>query len=200
MQRNWRNDTDKLTFILCLPPASAASIPTEANLETLSPPVSSEPIIANEHDVPEVMIGDINLFLSESHDELPPNDRGMSGKRRLVGELELMIARKEFQGQGYGRAAVLLFLWYVVVRREEIVQKFGEDSVLEYLAVKINQVNDRSIGLFTSLGFKKTNEEPNYFGEFELVLKDLDVVRMFGLLRFHGLEGSRECEYVYKSE
>lgn len=111
-----------------------------------------------------------------------------------------MIARKEFQGKGYGRAAVLLFLWYVVVRREEIVRKFGTDSVLEYLVVKINQVNDRSIGLFTSLGFKKTNEEPNYFGEFELVLKDLDVVRMFGLLRFHGLEGSRECEYVYQSE
>jgi GNAT superfamily N-acetyltransferase len=148
------------------------------------------------------MIGDINLFLTEDSDD---SEHGCGGecvhtrKRKLVGELELMITRKEYQGQGLGRAAVLLFLWYIVMRRDEVVAAYeGEECILTHMSVKIHQDNERSIGLFTSLGFKKKLEAPNYFGEFELVLKDLDVVRMFGMLKTYGLEGCKKLPYEYK--
>ncbi|KAF8245336.1 N-acetyltransferase 9 [Wilcoxina mikolae CBS 423.85] len=191
MQRSWRNDADKLTFILCLPPATTRYLFTNPEAT----------IIAQQDDAPQQMIGDINLFLSEDSD----SEHGCgsecihTGKRRLVGELEVMIARKEYQGQGFGRAAVLLFLWYIVMRKDEVVAAYeGQESVLTHMSVKIHQDNERSIGLFTSLGFKKKLEIPNYFGEFELVLKDLDVVRMFGLLKTYGLEGCKGLPYEYK--
>jgi len=150
------------------------------------------------------MLGDINLFLSEHHvttEEFSP-DRGHAGKKKLVGEIEVMIARKEQQGKGYGRAAVLLFLWYVVVCREDLVAAHCVDEdvegVLTHLRVKIHQGNHRSIALFESLLFKKACEAPNYFGEYELVLEDLDVVRMYGLMKMYGLGECRTLKYSWE--
>lgn len=192
MQRGWRTDADKLTFIICLPPISPTSPLSE----------HSEQVLAGHDDNGPAMLGDINLFLSEEHgtsEEFSP-DRGHAGKKKVVGELELMIARREHQGKGYGRASVLLFLWYVVIRREELVASYcagaGVEGVLTHLRVKIHQDNRRSIGLFESLLFKKSDETPNYFGEYDLILEDLDVVRMYGLMKTYGLGECRNLNYI----
>lgn len=43
---------------------------------------------------------------------------------------------------------------------------------LQYLRVKIHETNFGSIRLFESVGFRKTKEGANYFGEIELRWKD----------------------------
>lgn len=160
-------------------------------------------VIAGRDDAD--MLGDINLFLSEEHDstEESSSDCGHAGEKMLVGEIELMIAEKENQRKGYGRAAVLLFLWYVAIHCEELAATYcagkgveSVEGVLTHLRVKINQTNLRSIALFESLLFKKSDETPNYFGEYELVLENLDVACMNGLMKTYGLDECRTLKYI----
>lgn len=154
MQRSWRDDNDKLTFILTLSTADGAI-----------------------NDAPTQLVGDVNIFIAEDEDEA-----GVFG-----GEVELMIAKKEMQGNGYGRAALLLFLWYVLRRKKDIG--------VNYLRVKIGQDNARSIGLFESVGFVKMSETPSYFGEFELRRKNMEVSEVERLIREAGVEGEKEVVY-----
>jgi len=86
MQRKWRNDHDKLTFIIC---------------EPLSPKEVEElgEIEGGVQDAPKRMIGDVNLFISssggnnqdrESDEEDGENPEKSSGETRggCLGELE----------------------------------------------------------------------------------------------------------------
>lgn len=151
MQSSWRHDSDKLTFITCLP------LP--------SPATSS--LTVGEHDSPSHMLGDVNLFLSNSED-------GSS----LVGEIELMVAVKSQQGNGYGRASLLALLRYVIEHEEDLLEEFERDKVgenhsgLMELRVKIGDTNVRSMGLFKSVGFESVDEETNFFGERELRMRE----------------------------
>jgi RimJ/RimL family protein N-acetyltransferase len=129
------------------------------------------------------MIGDINLFLFEPEDDDDEDED--SGKQALpnstkpsnalVGEIELMIARKDLHRQGYGRAALLSFTAYILATWTQIAAEYSNSSSeghtprsLQYLRVKINQSNARSIALFQSIGFVQTAAGANYFGEVEL--------------------------------
>lgn len=148
MQRSWRTDADKLTFIICLPRPSCEEKAVEAELD----------------DPPERMVGDVNLFLS-------PLDDGEEdgGEEEVVGEIELMIALPSLQNQGYGRAALLTFMSYVLAHWEGIARELSASTTrLAYLRAKINETNARSIGLFESVGFRRVGEGANYFGEVEL--------------------------------
>ena len=175
MQGSWRLDADKLTFILCLP----IKVPTIR-------------IIGGQHDAPHQMLGDVNLFLTKS-------DEG-----RVLGEIELMIAVKTSQGQGYGRASLLTFLRYIVEHEAVILAEYKDVDMeadplpIEYLRVKVGENNLRSIALFESVGFRKVGEV-NIFSEIELRMDGewrTTVVRAVGKYDVGGYE---EVEYLTSS-
>lgn len=182
MQQKWRLDVDKLTFIICLPPPR--EIPSDGC------------ILPGQDDAADRILGDVNLFICEDESE-------ECGKAhtRMVGEIEIMIAKKERRGEGLGQAALTLFLHYVFKNREEIMKaQFGPSGVpdgvslptLSALRVKINQTNTPSIKLFEKLGFVKRSGEPNYFGELELVLQEMSIEPM---VKSAKLDGWREVGY-----
>lgn len=117
------------------------------------------------------MVGDVNLFLSEV-DESDDDEGAAAGG--LVGEIELMIAVPEHRRKGYGRAALLVFMAYVLGHWTSIAVGYSSQSgssgwyPLAYLRARINESNERSIKLFESVGFERTTERANYFGEVEL--------------------------------
>jgi GNAT superfamily N-acetyltransferase len=175
MQRSWRQDADKLTFIICLPVLRSQS---QHTAEGEGQDRQGSGLLLNDgDDSPGQMLGDINLFLRvEDEDE----DEDGPSSPEIIGEIELMIAEKANQRKGYGRAALLAFLRYVLEHEEDIVGEFvqgtGAGATLQgrtdwrfgALSVKIGKDNGRSLALFESVGFCKVSEEPSYFGEFEL--------------------------------
>jgi RimJ/RimL family protein N-acetyltransferase len=195
MQKSWREDGDKLTFILCLPVGSSQSESREIEGGDVSRNEGHRNIVkANIDDAFERMIGDINLFL---YPFLSDDDDDDDASTDLIGEIELMIARRDLHRQGYGRAALLAFIDYILVQWEEIgracsehddaaaeagdkqssrirsdvpatAESAGEGRRLIYLRVKINASNEGSIRLFESVGFVPTAAGANYFGEVEL--------------------------------
>ncbi|KAH7409114.1 GNAT domain-containing protein, partial [Cadophora sp. MPI-SDFR-AT-0126] len=184
MQRSWRTDADKLTFIACLPLPSASS---SANAPSSTTPLT---LIPGQFDTPTHLLGDVNLFLTPSTSTSPT---------LLTGELELMIAPTTHRRKGHGRAAILSFLTYISAHLPAILSEYGRsqsppipegDVRLEGLRVKIGVGNERSLGLFRGLGFawegkgEGEGEKVNYFGEVELWFK--------GELTEEGMRGLRE--------
>lgn len=164
MQRSWRLDADKLTFIACTAP------------ESLKQKEGSVSVHLGD-DSPDRMIGDVNLFLLQ--DEEAEEDDAQNGPACIIGEVEIMIARKDLQGNGYGRTVLLAFLWYVFMSLDRILKEYSRrnsvnavvQAFLRFLRVKIDAENTRSIRLFESVGFSKLSETPNYFGEVEMRLE-----------------------------
>lgn len=79
---------------------------------------------AVEDESSDIMIGDVNLFFND-HDN-PRN-----------AEVDIMIARGDARGQGFGTEAVLIMLHYALTRLD--VGKFF---------CKINEKNEASLNLF----------------------------------------------------
>lgn len=190
MQRSWREEGDKLTFIVCLPAAEG------------------EVVEAGVHDGEDRMVGDVNVFLSrgEVEDDEEEEDEEVQGEGEgevhrqdskkdeaaIMGEIELMIALPHLQGQGYGRAALLTFMTYIFTHWDAIAAEFAGLSTtpLAYLRARIHEGNVRSIGLFESVGFKREGKR-NWFGEVELRWKG----NVEGLRWYRGWEEGREVRY-----
>jgi GNAT superfamily N-acetyltransferase len=180
MQQSWREDPDKLTFIICYP------------CENLG---QTAAVSVGTYDSANAMMGDVNMFISISED---------STRHRplVIGELELMIAEKAHQRKGSGRAALLSFIMYVLHNEAAILRQFWNDrdgqsspSRFAYVAAKIGKENGRSLALFESLGFKRTSEEPNYWGEYELRNDRLTRQAIELLMARHGVHHYSEVEY-----
>ncbi|KAI5805376.1 GNAT domain-containing protein [Peziza echinospora] len=214
MQRDWRQDADKLTFLAAFPPP----------IKSTSEP--RDVIVAGVDDAPERMFGDVNLFFFEGSededddDEVEDEDNGgrhessstcsASARRQITGEVELMIAPKAHRGHGLGKATLLLFLAYVLRNRIAVVSGLpisnpanllpsSDPPTLTNLRAKINQNNPASLHLFQSVGFRKKSHKTNYFGEFDLYVdRPLDEYRTHieDLLVKNGMGGWRELEYV----
>lgn len=181
MQRSWRQDHDKLTFIACLPPSA---IPTT--------------IIPKKDDTPSAMLGDINLFLFDDDDD-EDDEANNKDDDSILGEIELMIAVKSQHRKGHGRAALLAFMHYILTNIAAILNEYtkGKAAHLRYLRVKINKDNVKSINLFESVGFVRTSAGANYFGEVELRLQVLgNEIVLADLERVKGwYEGPSVLEY-----
>jgi len=182
MQASWRNDSDKLTFIVCDPQTeSAVGTSREAEVRT--------------------MVGDVNMFISVQEDD----DEDDESRASLVGELELMIAQQDQQRRGFGRAALVSFLQYILNHEKEVIKEFltrekpkGElPATFSYFIVKIGQDNQRSLALFEGLGFRKSSEKPSYFSEYELRHQGLSTEKVEGLLGNYRIERYKEVPYAF---
>ncbi|PYI34815.1 N-acetyltransferase [Aspergillus indologenus CBS 114.80] len=198
MQQSWRQDPDKLTFIVCQPTTT-----TTSTFESGGGEVQLD-------DDPSRMVGDINLFLRVDDGEEGESDP------QLVGEIELMIAEKRNQRRGFGRAALHTFLRYIVDHEAEILEEFvaGDAAASQALtgaaglqprpwrfaclSVKIGQANARSLALFESAGFQRVTPEPNYFGEYELrrLRESLERAAVDESLDGAGVRGYAELAYT----
>lgn len=157
-------------------------------------------------DVPERMVGDVNLFLypdeddeyEEEEQEQEQEQPAFTDPRFCVGEVDIMIADQQHRGRGLGRAVMQTFLKYISRNLGGIMHEYTQDKdiqtppQLKLFMAKINQGNTKSIALFKSLGFKQEGEV-NYFGEVKLVLRDL------GMLAADVPEGYAELVYSRSS-
>lgn len=148
MQRSWRLDSDKLTFIICQPrdetisststttPGSSSSSSGDREKETQQEKAPKNRITATKDDSPDRMIGDINLFLfpldsssSPSPPSPPPSSSPSSSAspppQKILGEIEIMIAHKSSQRKGHGKTALLIFLDYILEHWSLIGREFS---------------------------------------------------------------------------
>jgi len=177
MQRSWRQDADKLTFI-----TGVAKGPFPKGY-TVNGDIT--------------MIGDVNLFVTIEHNDEIEADA-------LIGELELMIAEKSMQGKGLGRSTIICFLQYVIANEQNIVKEYCstepdlQKQSIDYYRVKIGKDNERSLKMFAALGFRKVGDV-SYFGEIEL-RRTFTPQDVHELREKHGLEEAWELRYEDPSE
>ena len=160
MQMSWYTDPKKCTFIVHAAETSQEEITK----------ISEFSIRQNLNR----MVGDVNLFLSHIEEE---SEAGLSSSEELQGtqgEIDIMIAERDFQKKGLGRAATCAMLLFGMKRLG--VQRFF---------CKINDDNHASLTLFKSLGFIQCNYA-ECFKQFELELKiplsdsQLNLLESFG--------------------
>jgi len=163
MQRSWREDDDKCTFIVL-------------DRKTFEDSSTKTP---DRREI-EAMIGDVNLFFidEEEEEEESAEDEAKthcrldghcdsasktavdnstasttdassvnlsSAATSITAEVELMIAEKAFRGHGRGKEAVSLLMHYGLTHLN--VDRF---------VAKIGSTNAISLNLFAKLGFKRT--------------------------------------------
>ncbi|XP_050079117.1 alpha/beta-tubulin-N-acetyltransferase 9 [Anopheles maculipalpis] len=122
MQQSWRNDEDKCTFLI----------------------LDRERFEQTKDEI-EALVGDTNIFLQSNTEaeDTDPTDR------RLLGEIEIMIAEPSARGKRYGWEATLLMLVFGVERLH----------LRQYIAIT-KDTNERAIRMFERMKFRETKRTP----------------------------------------
>ncbi|KAK4811813.1 hypothetical protein QYF61_010315 [Mycteria americana] len=122
MQHSWRDDTDSEDLKHFLRVGGS-----ECTFIVLDTERWSGQACADE----DCMVGDVNLFLTDTEDP-------------TLGEIEIMIAEPSYRGRGFGKEATLMMMSYGVTHLG--ITKFE---------AKIGQENEASICMFKKLHFKE---------------------------------------------
>ncbi|KAK4704638.1 hypothetical protein P7C70_g1573, partial [Phenoliferia sp. Uapishka_3] len=121
----------------------------------------SDPTFLLQHGVDQ-MVGDVNVFLSQAYDSDPDSDSEFATSPptppRTRCEVELMIAVSSTRRQGFGQAALKIFLSYA---SKEL--KLPPSAFFSRIGIK----NAPSLALFEKLGFSKI-KVVEAFGEVEM--------------------------------
>ncbi|KAL0579075.1 hypothetical protein V5O48_002917 [Marasmius crinis-equi] len=181
MQRKWREDEDKLTFIIL-----ARTSEVDGTLGQVS---SKDPAIVR---LP--MVGDVNLFLSgdiSSTTTSPNTEHPGDEEDEFTAEAEIMIAEPAYRRKGMALEALELMFRYATAQGPASFSKrptnkhhSGEphNSAREFpslpnpipprcLLTRITENNEASIKLFNKLGFEVT-KRVEVFGEVEMRWKE----------------------------
>jgi RimJ/RimL family protein N-acetyltransferase len=117
MCNKWKNDNDKLTFIIL----------NKNCYETLDKSIDE-----NEKEI-KSMVGDVNLFVNEN--EIVNNDN------LKVGELEIMIAEKANRGLGFGKEAIKLMIYYCMQNLNDVTTFIVKISENNLASIKMFEKN-----------------------------------------------------------
>lgn len=136
MQETWRDDEAKCTFIV------------------VQKGLLSETFVLNEDFIEQTtkaMVGDVNLFLSETDDHCPQ------------AELDIMIAEEGARRKGIGKEA------------SSMMMKFAMENLhITRFFCKINSENTASFALFRSMGFRECDYAECFQQyEYELIGEEL---------------------------
>lgn len=155
MQRSWREDGDKLTFVICRPfEFDHGSTTTTTSYSDESTASHKRTHKASSEDIEAevaAMVGDVNLFIStldspnDSDETLESSDKSVSNSPSppssvlpgVVGELELMIADRAHRRKGLGKASLLAFLKYIVQHEREILEEYFAFQQRQHRALNI---------------------------------------------------------------
>ncbi|KAG7441385.1 uncharacterized protein BT62DRAFT_955894 [Guyanagaster necrorhizus] len=160
MQRKWRADDDKLTFIIL------ARDERDPLLDDQKDVMPSDPRILSL-----AMAGDVNIFLNGA-----PEDED-----EFAAEVEIMIAEPVYRRNGLALEALQLILQYATANKffpdgSSVPASFPKSSPLPVplssLVARIGETNLPSIQLFEKLGFKIT-KHIEVFNEVEMKLRCL---------------------------
>ncbi|EPQ61379.1 hypothetical protein GLOTRDRAFT_69772 [Gloeophyllum trabeum ATCC 11539] len=156
MQRKWREDEDKLTFIILSRPAGLDLPPLTPSVFASDPGFTSFP-----------MIGDVNMFCKGA----PGEDDPECG---FEAEVEIMIAEPAFRRQGCAREALELLIDYASSpAHSESPTAKPLPIARSSLVSRISDSNLPSICLFEKLGFQIV-KRVEVFHEVEMRWKGLD--------------------------
>jgi len=155
MQKTWRDDPNKCTFIV----HSTKDCNSSSNTSSSGNTASEQQQEKQEFSIVEnltAMVGDVNLFLSDIDEpEEDVNDDGDNGietantatttvKRQA--EIDIMIAEAGYKRMGLGKSATCCMLLY------------GSNALnVHRFFCKINEDNLASLQMFRGLGFVQCN-------------------------------------------
>ena len=155
MQKTWRDDETKCTFIVHAREKCHAFL--KAVAENEDAPFDVE---QNLHG----MVGDVNLFLSAMDEDESiegENDNGepSSSDGQTEAEIDIMIAENDFLRKGLGMEATCAMAMFAIT-----------ELSVKRIFCKINEDNTPSLNMFKSLGFVQCNYA-ECFRQVELELK-----------------------------
>ena len=179
MQREWRDDEKKCTFIIL---ARDLINYSDESSEMIPPPPLTETMIGDGEtqtttypqlveQTLDAMIGDVNLFLSEEEEEYNSDDEQLNQQQQYTdqsattellsqAELDLMIAAKSHQNKKMGTELALMMMHYGAKHLK--IRRFF---------VKINEDNHASLKLFKEkIGFVQC-DYAECFQQYELECK-----------------------------